>query len=188
PKIVTLSVPVDAIGLVIGPGGKNIKKIQEDTGVSGISIEDDGSIFITGVGDAPEKAAEIIRDMTRVYQAGDVIEGQVTRIMDFGAFVKLGAGKQEGLVHISEFAPFRIASVREAVAEGEVVRAVIKEIDDQGRVNLSIKQIDPEFAVRKNLAPAPASPDGGQSGSGRHGGIGHNRRDGGNRGPRRDNW
>ena len=185
PKIVSLMVPVDAIGLVIGPGGKNIKKIQEDTGVAGISIEDDGSIFITGVGDAPEKAAEIIRDMTRVYQAGDVIEGQVTRIMDFGAFVKLGAGKQEGLIHISEFAPFRIASVREAVAEGEVVRAVIKEIDDQGRVNLSIKQIDPEFAVRKNLAPAPASPDGGPTGGdrGRMGGHGGGHRD--SRGGRR---
>jgi polyribonucleotide nucleotidyltransferase len=173
PKIVSLMVPVDAIGLVIGPGGKNIKKIQEDTGVSGISIEDDGSIFITGKGDAPEKAAQIIRDMTRVYQAGDVIEGEVTRLMDFGAFVKLGAGKQEGLVHISEFAPFRIAAVKDAVSVGEKVRAVIKEIDDQGRVNLSIKMVDPEFATRKNLQPAPA--DGGMSGGGDF-----------RRGPRRD--
>jgi polyribonucleotide nucleotidyltransferase len=184
PKIVSLMVPVDAIGLVIGPGGKNIKKIQEDTGVAGISIEDDGSIFITGVGDAPEKAAQIIRDMTRVYQAGDVIEGEVTRLMDFGAFVKLGAGKQEGLVHISEFAPFRIAAVKDAVSVGEKVRAVIKEIDDQGRVNLSIKMVDPEFATRKNLQPAPA--DGGMSGGGdfRHRGP---RREGGHHGgPRRD--
>ena len=175
PKIVTLSIPVDMIGLVIGPGGKNIKKIQEDSGVSGIAIEDDGSIFVTGVGDAPEKAAQMIRDMTRVFQAGDVVEGPVTRIMDFGAFVAVG-GKSEGLVHISEFAPFRIATVQEAVAVGEIVRAVVKEIDEKGRINLSIKMVDPEFATRKNLKPAPAG-DGphGHGGQGRMGGHGDGR-------------
>jgi polyribonucleotide nucleotidyltransferase len=173
PKIVSLQIPVDMIGLVIGPSGKTIRAIEADSGATGIAIEEDGSIFITGVGDAAEKAATIIRDMTRVYQAGDVVEGPVTRIMDFGAFVKLGAGKQEGLVHISEFAPFRIASVKDAVTVGETVRAVIKEIDDQGRVNLSIKMVDPEFATRKNLTPAPAD-------SGMHGGGDFRR------GPRRD--
>ncbi|MBX9765350.1 polyribonucleotide nucleotidyltransferase, partial [Patescibacteria group bacterium] len=81
PKIVSLTIPVDMIGLVIGPGGKNIKKIQEDTGVTGITIEDDGSIFVTGTADAPEKAAEIIRQMTRVWKPGDVAEGPVTRLM-----------------------------------------------------------------------------------------------------------
>lgn len=164
PKIVSLQIPVDMIGLVIGPSGKTIRAIEADSGATGIAIEEDGSIFITGVGDAAEKAAAIIRDMTRVYVAGDVIEGVVTRIMDFGAFVKLGAGKQEGLVHISEFAPFRIASARDAVQIGETVRAVIKEIDDQGRVNLSIKMVDPEFATRKGLQPAPAGEGGGPGG------------------------
>jgi len=174
PKIVSLTIPVDMIGLVIGPSGKNIRAIEEETGVDSIAIEDDGTIAITGKADGPERAAQIIRDMTRVYQAGDMIEGPVTRVMDFGAFVKLGMGKQEGLVHISEFAPFRIASVRDAVKEGEVVRAVIKEIDEQGRVNLSIKMVDPEFATRKGLQPAPADqgPHGGHGG-----GFGH-------RGPR----
>ncbi len=169
PKIVSLQIPVDMIGLVIGPSGKTIRAIEADSGATGIAIEEDGSIFITGVGDAAEKAAAMIRDMTRVYQPGDVIEGPVTRIMDFGAFVKLGMGKQEGLVHISEFAPFRIASARDAVAVGETVRVVIKEIDEQGRVNLSIKMVDPEFAARKGLQPAPAD-------------HGH----GGGHGPRRD--
>jgi polyribonucleotide nucleotidyltransferase len=172
PKIVSLQIPVDMIGLVIGPSGKTIRSIEAESGATGIAIEEDGSIFITGVGDAAEKAAAMIRDMTRVFQPGDVIEGPVTRLMDFGAFVKLGAGKQEGLVHISEFAPFRIASVKEAVAVGETVRVVIKEIDDQGRVNLSIKMVDPEFATRKGLQPAPADAGGG------HG----PRRDFGNRG------
>jgi polyribonucleotide nucleotidyltransferase len=153
PKIVSLTVPVDMIGMVIGPSGKNIKKIQEESGVEDITIEDDGSIFVTGKADAPEKAAQMIRDMTRVWKAGDTAEGPVTRIMDFGAFVHLG-GKTEGLVHISEFAPFRIANVRDAVAIGEVVKVMVKEIDDMGRVNLSIKAIDPDFAARKGLKPA----------------------------------
>lgn len=171
PKIVSLQIPVDMIGLVIGPGGKTIRAIEEESGATGIAIEEDGRIFITGVGDAAEKAAAVIRDMTRVYQPGDVIEGPVTRIMDFGAFVKLGGGKQEGLVHISEFAPFRIARVGDAVQVGETVRAVIKEIDEQGRVNLSIKMVDPEFAARKNLQPAPAGEGGGFGGPRRdHGG------------------
>jgi polyribonucleotide nucleotidyltransferase len=153
PKIVSLSVPVDMIGMVIGPSGKNIRKIEEETGVSEIAIEDDGSIFITGVGEGPEKAATIIREMTRVFQPGDVIEGPVTRIMNFGAFVRLN-GKNEGMVHISEIAPFRIARVEDALALGEVVKAVVKEIDEQGRVNLSIKMVDPEFATRKGIQPS----------------------------------
>ncbi|PIR85465.1 polyribonucleotide nucleotidyltransferase, partial [Candidatus Kaiserbacteria bacterium CG10_big_fil_rev_8_21_14_0_10_45_20] len=73
--------------------------------------------------------------------------------MDFGAFVRLSP-RTEGLVHISEFAPFRIASVKDAVTVGEVVKVIVKEIDEEGRVNLSIKKVDPEFASRKGLSPA----------------------------------
>jgi polyribonucleotide nucleotidyltransferase len=163
PKIVTLSVPVDMIGLVIGPGGKNIKKIEEETGVTGITIEEDGTIFVTGVGDAPEAAAQIIRDQTRVWKPGDTVEGPVTRLMNFGAFVRL-AGKTEGLVHISEIAPFRIATVEEALQVGDIVKVVVKEIDDQGRINLSIKMIDPEFAARKGLKAAEGNPEQGRGG------------------------
>lgn len=178
PKIVSLSVPTDMIGMVIGPSGKNIRKIEEETGVTGIAIEDDGTIFITGTGESPEKAADIIRDMTRVFQPGDVVEGPVTRLMNFGAFVKLG-GKTEGLVHISEIAPFRIATVEEALKVGETVKVVVKEIDDQGRVNLSIKMIDPEFAARKGLKPT--------EGNQNPGGAGYNeRRDHGGRPERPD--
>jgi polyribonucleotide nucleotidyltransferase len=170
PKIVSVTVPVDMIGMVIGPSGKNIRKIEEETGVSGIAIEDDGSICITGTGDGPEKAAAIIREMTRVFKPGDVIEGPVTRIMNFGAFVRLN-GKNEGMVHISEIAPFRIARVEDALAIGETVKATVKEIDDQGRVNLSIKMADPEFAARKGLTPASESgmSDGGRGYNGGRG-------------------
>jgi polyribonucleotide nucleotidyltransferase len=172
PKIVSLMVPVDMIGMIIGPGGKNIKKIQEDTNVT-VTIEDDGTIFITGVGDAPEKAETIIREMTRVFKPGDIVEGAVTRLMNFGAFVHLG-GKTEGLVHISEIAPFRIATVEEALKVGDVVKVVVKEIDDQGRVNLSIKMVDPEFATRKGLKAAEGNPPSGDRG-------GYNDRNGGRR-------
>lgn len=175
PKIVSLTVPVDMIGLVIGPSGKNIRKIEEETGVESITIEDDGTVFVTGKADAPEKAAAIIRDMTRVFKPGDVIEGPVTRLMNFGAFVKL-SGKTEGLVHISEIAPFRLATVEEAMQIGEMVKVVVKEIDDQGRVNLSIKMIDPDFAARKGLKPSEMPHNGGTDGRERpnkNGGGGH---------------
>lgn len=157
PRIIPLSIPVDMIGMVIGGQGKNIKKIQEDTGVESITIEDDGGVFITGKGGAPEQAAAIIRDMTRIFKPGEVIEGEVTRILDFGAFVRLNS-RTEGLVHISEIAPFRIQSVSDALAVGERVRVVVKEVDKEGRVNLSIKEIDPEFAKKKGLTPSEKPP------------------------------
>lgn len=165
PKIVSLTVPVDMIGMVIGPSGKNIRKIEEETGVDSIAIEDDGTIFITGTGESPEKAASLIREMTRVWKPGDTALGEVTRLMDFGAFVKIGPGKDaEGLVHVSEFAPFRIASARDAVSVGEKVNVVVKEIDEQGRINLSIKMVDPEFATRKGLTESQGPAFGGREG------------------------
>lgn len=168
PKIISLTIPVDMIGMVIGPSGKNIKKIKEESGVEAITIEDDGSVFITGRAGTPESAASAIRDMTRIFTRGDVIEGEVTRILDFGAFVRLSA-RTEGLVHISEFAPFRIASVHDAVAVGEKVTVVVKEVDEKGRVNLSIKDIDPEFAVRKHLKETPAREHSEEGGPHQHG-------------------
>ncbi len=81
--------------------------------------------------------------------------------MNFGAFVRLNA-KTEGLVHISEIAPFRIARVEDVLRVGEIVKAVVKEIDDQGRVNLSIKMVDPEFAARKGLTPAAENGNSGE--------------------------
>ncbi len=150
PKILTLQVKKDQIGLVIGPGGKTINGIRDDTGVDDITIEEDGLVFITGRHGTAEKARDIIADLTHEYVAGERFEGEVTRIMDFGAFVRIGRNT-EGLVHISEIAPFRIENVRDALTEGEKVSVVIKEIDEKNRVNLSIKRVDPEFASRKGL-------------------------------------
>lgn len=152
PQIVTLTIKEDQIGLVIGPGGKTINAIKDRTAVEEITIEDDGSIFISGRNGSAEAAAQEIRNMTREYQAGERFEGTVSRIVDFGAFVKLNE-HAEGLVHISEIAPFRIGKVEEVLSVGERVPVVIKEIDEQKRINLSIKQADPEFAKRKGAAP-----------------------------------
>src|SRR3989344_5859790 len=164
PKILTLKVKTDQIGLVIGPGGKMINGIKDRTGCDDITIEEDGTIFITGRGGTAEAAHQEIHDLTREYMPGEKFEGTVTRLMDFGAFVKIGPNT-EGLVHVSEVAPFSIAKISDAVSIGEVVPVVIKEIDEKGRYNLSIKGADPEFAVRKGLTEAPPGNYGGHSSS-----------------------
>ncbi len=157
PKIMTLTVKEDQIGLVIGPGGKTINGIKDATGVTDITIEDDGSVYITGTGEGPQRAHDMIAELTHEYTAGERFEGEVTRILDFGAFVKIGTNT-EGLVHISEIAPFRIKSVEEVLSVGERVPVIIKEIDEKDRINLSIKAVDAEFAAKKGVSPA-ATPD-----------------------------
>ena len=164
PKILTIVVKKDQIGLVIGPGGKMINGIRERTGADDITIEEDGTIFITGKGGAAEAALQEIADLTREYMVGDKFEGPVVRLMDFGAFVKLGP-TADGLVHVSEVAPFRIGKISDAVALGDIVPVVIKEIDEKGRYNLSIKAADPEWAARKGLKPEQSGDYGRQNNS-----------------------
>ncbi len=145
---------------MIGGGGKTINGIKEMSGVEDITIEDDGSVFITGKNGAAAKAKAMIEAVVKEYKAGEVYEGEVTRLMDFGAFVRIGSSglggphkDAEGLVHVSEVASFRINKISDVVAVGERVRVMIKEIDEKGRINLSIKAVDPEFAKRKGLSP-----------------------------------
>lgn len=161
PKILTLQVKVDQIGLVIGPGGKTINGIKDRTKADDITIEEDGTIFITGREGAAEAAYKEISDLTREFMVGDRFEGPVVRLMDFGAFVKISPN-QDGLVHVSEVAPFRIGNISEALHIGDVVPVVLKEIDEKGRYNLSIKAADPEWAARKGLTPSQG--DGGNHG------------------------
>ncbi len=164
PKILTTKVKVDQIGLVIGPGGKTINGIRDRSKCDDITIEDDGSVFVTGRNGAAEAAMKEIVDLTREYMPGEKFEGVVTRMMDFGAFVKIGPNT-EGLVHVSEVAPFRIENIGDAVALGDVVPVLLKEIDEKGRYNLSIKAADPEWATRKGLTPSAGG--GGASHGGR---------------------
>jgi polyribonucleotide nucleotidyltransferase len=151
PKIVTIKVKKDQIGLVIGTGGKTINGIKEKTGVDAIDIEEDGTIFISGREGSTEKAAAAIEALTHEYKRGERAEGEVVKIAEFGAFVALGAGDQEGLVHISEIAPFRIDRVESVLHVGDKVPVVVKDIDERGRIKLSIKDADSGFIKRKTV-------------------------------------
>lgn len=148
PEILTLTIKQDQIGLIIGTGGKTIKEIKEKTEVEDITIEDDGTVFITGKNGTAKKARDIIFNMTREYKVGEKFEGEVTKVMDFGVFVKI-AGNTEGLVHISEIASFRIDKITDYIKEGMIVPVIVKDIDEKKRINLSIKQVDPNFIKKK---------------------------------------
>lgn len=140
PKILTMTIDPDKIRDVIGPSGKIINKIIEDTGVK-IDIEQDGTIFIASSDpDMNEKARKTIEDLVREVEVGMTYLGTVKRIEKFGAFVELFSGK-EGLVHISELAEERVRKVEDVISVGEQILVKVKEIDRQGRINLSRKAV-----------------------------------------------
>jgi len=149
PKIVTIRVKKDQIGLVIGGGGKTINGIKEKTGVDAIDIEEDGTIFITSREGSADKAAKMIEELTHEFSPGDRLTGTVVKIAEFGAFVALNENT-DGMVHVSEIAPFRIDRVEAVLKVGDKVPVVVKEIDkERGRIKLSIKDADPNFIKRK---------------------------------------
>lgn len=138
PRIITMHIDPDKIRDVIGQGGKVIRSIIEETGAK-IDIEDDGTIFIAAVEEASaNKAIEIITNLTKEVEVGEVYLGKVTRLMNFGAFVEVLPGK-EGLVHISKLAKERVENVEDVVNVGDEIMVKIIEIDKQGRINLSRK-------------------------------------------------
>jgi polyribonucleotide nucleotidyltransferase len=138
PRILSIKIPVDSIGKVIGPGGKNIREIIERTGAA-IDISDDGTVIVASVDpNAGEMAASIIRDMTADVEIGAVYSGRVKRIMKFGAFVEILPGK-EGLVHISELDHKRVNRVEDVVRIGDEVKVKVIKVDNEGRVDLSRK-------------------------------------------------
>lgn len=143
PEIVTLQILPEQIGLVIGGGGKTINKIKDESGVEEISIEDDGLVFITGKNGTAEKAAEKIRALTKRYEVGERTTATIISLTNFGAFAKLDAFN-EGLIHISEVAPFRIETLEGVLKIGEEVPVVVSRVE-QGKIGLSIKQADPDF-------------------------------------------
>ena len=138
PKILTIKINPEKIGKVIGPGGKMIKKIQEETGAN-IDIDDDGTVYISSFGSAGAEAArDKIQLITEEVQVGKVYNGKVISIKDFGAFIELIPG-QDGLCHISELADHYVKSVTDEVKMGDMVRVKVILVDDQGRVKLSRK-------------------------------------------------
>lgn len=172
PRIISTSIDPEEIGTVIGSGGKTIKKIQEETGAE-ISIEEDGRVYVTGEAEGAQKALAMVEEIVHKYKVGEKFEATVDKILDFGAVVKIGYFG-EGLVHISEIAPFRIESMEGVLEVGEKVNVAVKELDDKFRPRFSIKMVNPDFAEKKGLKPAPR-PEGnsGQGSRGRYNG-GHN--------------
>jgi polyribonucleotide nucleotidyltransferase len=148
PKILMLKIRPEQIGGVIGSGGKVIKEIKERTGAD-IDIEDDGTVYCTGKDGSAEKAKAVIEALTHEYKPSERYEGVVTKVAEFGAFVRL-QGDTEGLVHVSEIAPFRVDNVSAILKPGDKVPVIVKEVDNErGRISLSIKIADPDFAKRK---------------------------------------
>ena len=149
PRIISFKVDPTKIGAIIGSGGKTINGIIEETGVS-IDIEDDGLVMICGTDS--EKVAEAVRqvkEIVHVFQAGEIMKGKVVRILDFGAFVALNSN-QDGMVHVSELAPYRIGKPSDFVSVGDEVMVKIKEIDDQGRINLTMKGLTENMPLWKD--------------------------------------
>lgn len=143
PRVITMTINPDKIRDVIGPGGKTIKKIIDETGVN-IDIQDDGKVFIGAVDvESANKAMTIINDIVREVEVGGIYKGKVTRLMAFGAFVEVLPGK-EGLVHISQLANERVEKVEDVVSVGDELDVKVMEIDRQGRVNLSHKVLLPK--------------------------------------------
>ena len=140
PRILRIDVPKDKIGQLIGPGGRAIRALQDETGAE-ISVEDDGAVFITAVNAASGKAAyDRIEGLTREIEPGQVYTGKVVRILPFGAFVEMMPGK-DALVHISELADHHVDRVEDVVNVGDEVTVMVTEIDNLGRVNASCKAL-----------------------------------------------
>jgi polyribonucleotide nucleotidyltransferase len=139
PRIETLKIKVDRIRDVIGPGGKVIRGIIEETGVK-IDVEDDGTIYVASAdGEAMQKAIDWIRRLTAEAEVGKIYKGVVKKIMDFGAFVEILPGT-DGLLHISQLAPTRVQTVRDVVKEGDEVMVKVLEVDKSGKIRLSRKE------------------------------------------------
>src|SRR3989338_2710250 len=145
PRIEIVKINPEKIGALIGPGGKVINEIIAKTGAQ-IDIEDDGTVFITSVtADGMAEALELVRQITRELKPGDIIEGKVTRLLDFGAFVEVGP-RQDGLIHVSELAPWHVERVTDILNIGDTTKAMVKNIDDQGRINLSLKDVPGRYS------------------------------------------
>lgn len=148
PRIIVIHINPDKIREVIGPGGKMINEIIEQTGVL-IDIEDDGTVFVTaGTPEAGVKAVEWIQNITREVKVGEIFKGKVKRIMNFGAFVEILPG-QEGMIHISRLADHHVNRVEDVVKVGDIVPVKVIKIDEMGRIDLSLIEAQKELAQAK---------------------------------------
>jgi polyribonucleotide nucleotidyltransferase len=184
PRMYRLQIPVDKIGAVIGPGGRMIRSIIEETKAT-VDIEDDGSVFIGAANEeSARKAISMIEGLTKEVEPGQIYTGKVVRILPFGAFVEILPGK-DAMVHISELAEHRVNAVEDVVKLGDEIMVVVTEIDERGRINASRRALLQEGEEGEDGAPvAPRSSFGGGRGGGPRG-PGSNGRPGGPPRPRR---
>jgi len=187
PRMVTTKIEVDKIGALIGPGGKNVRAIQEQTGVK-IDIGEDGTVFIAGPdGPSVNAALERVRSMFEEAEIGQVYTGKITRLESYGAFVEYLPGK-EGLVHVSQLADYRVESVEREFEMGQELMVMVTDVDPTGRVRLSRQAVlegwTPEEARERDRGGKSGGGDrrGGGGGGDRRGGGGDRRGSGGDRG------
>ena len=141
PKIMMVNISVDKIKDVIGPGGKMINKIIDETGVK-IDINDDGKVCVyANDSESGKKAMDMILDIAKIIEVGGIYDGKVTKIMPFGAFINIGGGN-EGLLHISKISNKRVEKVEDVLSVGDEVTVKVSEIDNQGRINLNMKDLE----------------------------------------------
>jgi polyribonucleotide nucleotidyltransferase len=138
PLVTKFNINPDKIRDVIGPGGKMINLIIAETDVS-IDIEDDGTVFICGTNrENAQKAVDWVKSIAHEFVAGEIFTGPVVRLMDFGAFIELTPGS-DGMVHVSKMAPYRVGNPADMLKVGDIVTVKVDEIDEKGRVNLTMK-------------------------------------------------
>jgi polyribonucleotide nucleotidyltransferase len=174
PRITTLHVDSDKIGKIIGPGGKMIRKIQEECEVE-IDIEDDGTVYIAAIDSlGAQKAIEMIESLTEEAEIGKIYVGKVVRTESYGAFVEILPGV-DGMVHISQLADYRVPSVEDVVRVGDEVMVMVIDIDEGGKIKLSRQAVlegwTAEEARERDRKGSPAG-GGGRSGGGGRGGSG----------------
>jgi polyribonucleotide nucleotidyltransferase len=173
PRITVVKIPVDKIGAVIGPGGKMIRSIQEETGAK-IDIGEDGSVFIaTADGESARKAVERIEALTETPVVGRIYTGRVVRTTDFGAFVEILPGI-DGMVHISQLDSERVERVEDIARLGDDLTVMVTDIDDSGKIRLSRQAVLEGWTVEEAKQRDRRGPSGGQ-----RGGQSGNRRPGG---------
>ncbi len=184
PRITVIKIPVDKIGAIIGPGGKNIRALQEETGAK-IDIEEDGSVYISAVDAASADAArERIEGVVEVPVLGRIYTGKVVRIADFGAFVEILPGT-DGMVHISQLDSERVESVEDVVKMGDEISVMVTDIDGNGKIRLSRQAVLEGWTLEEAQERDRGPRGGGRPGGGRPGGGG-GRPGGGRPGGNRD--
>ncbi|HTK79945.1 MAG TPA: polyribonucleotide nucleotidyltransferase [Rhizomicrobium sp.] len=158
PRIEQIKIPVDKIREVIGSGGKVIREIVEKTGAK-INIEDDGTVMVASAdADSIRAALKWIKSIVAEPEIGEIYDGKVVKVMDFGAFVNF-FGPRDGLVHISELAPKRVGKVTDVVKEGDTVKVKLLGFDDRGKVRLSMKVVDQQTGEDLSKKQAPQQPE-----------------------------